>query len=313
MTTVEFRPTHVVPPGGLPTWEVPDTARPSAPLDALLPVQLTERLGDWGRVACANGWTAWVDGRLLVAVPQQPPDTGAPTTHTADPRPLLARAQEAVTRYRAAAGELADGTLDTESFHRRTRGLRVGMVVDGTSLWLYDAEHERWVYSDGRRLSGFAADRAATGDTTRPPAPAPAVGAPADRAAPDARGAGGAVERAPDPYPPTRVVTPGREPEPPPGDGGAAHTRVVGDPGAASTGPPAGREEPPTVLEPPPGPDPVPERDTGDDSGGDSGPGRDADPGRGTAAEHRAGTRTRRLTRPADRPGPDPRSGGGAP
>ncbi|MFD4832284.1 hypothetical protein ACFWPV_20870 [Streptomyces uncialis] len=170
MTTAEFRPTHVVPPGGLPTWEVPDTDRPTAPLDALLPVQLTDRLGDWGRVVCANGWTAWVDGRLLIAVPQRPPEAGSPTARTADPRPLLARAEEAVGRYRAAAGELADGRLDVESFHRRTRGLRVGMVVDGESMWLYDADHERWVYCDGRRLSGFAADRA-PGESAAPAAP----------------------------------------------------------------------------------------------------------------------------------------------
>ncbi len=30
------------------------------------------------------------------------------------------------------------------------------MVVDGESLWLYDAEHERWVYTDGTRLSTYA-------------------------------------------------------------------------------------------------------------------------------------------------------------
>ncbi|MFJ7422307.1 hypothetical protein ACIQXD_27455 [Streptomyces uncialis] len=178
MTTAEFRPTHVVPPGGLPTWEVPDTDRPTAPLDALLPVQLTDRLGDWGRVVCANGWTAWVDGRLLIAVPQRPPEAGSPTARTADPRPLLARAEEAVGRYRAAAGELADGRLDVESFHHRTRGLRVGMVVDGESMWLYDADHERWVYCDGRRISGFAADRA-PGESAAPAAP---TDTPRDRA-----------------------------------------------------------------------------------------------------------------------------------
>ncbi|MFH9070342.1 hypothetical protein [Streptomyces alboflavus] len=157
MTTADFRPTHVVPQDGLPAWEAPDATRPTTPLDALLPVCLVDRIGDWGRVVCANGWSAWVDGRLLVAVPQDPPAAGHPLTRTADPRPLLARSEDALTRYRRAAEELVSGTADGESFHRRTRGLRVGMIVDGESVWLYDAEHERWVYCDGTRLSTYAA------------------------------------------------------------------------------------------------------------------------------------------------------------
>ncbi|MEU9099893.1 hypothetical protein [Streptomyces sp. NPDC048361] len=157
MTTADFRPTHVVPQDGLPAWEAPDVNRPTTPLDALLPVHLVDRLGDWGRIVCANGWSAWVDGRLLVAVPRDPPGAGGPLTRTADPRPLLARSEDAVAVYRRAAEDLAGGSADGESFRRRTRGLRVGMVVDGESVWLYDAEHERWVYCDGMRLSTYAA------------------------------------------------------------------------------------------------------------------------------------------------------------
>ncbi|MEU9192172.1 hypothetical protein [Streptomyces hundungensis] len=157
MTTADFRPTHVVPQDGLPAWEAPDVDRPTAPLDALLPVRLVDRLGDWGRIVCANGWTAWVDGRLLIAVPRDPPGASGPLTRTADPRPLLARTEEAVATYRRAAQDLTGGSADGETFRRRTRGLRVGVVVDGESLWLYDAEHERWVYCDGTRLSTYAA------------------------------------------------------------------------------------------------------------------------------------------------------------
>ena len=156
MTIEDFRPTHVVPRDGLPAWEEPDVSRPTAPLDALLPVRLVDRRGDWGRIECANGWSAWVDGRLLVSVPQEPPATGQPLTRTADPRPLLTRAGESLGTYRRAAEELATGRTDRETFRRRTRGLRVGMVVDGESVWLYDSEHERWVYCDGARLSTFA-------------------------------------------------------------------------------------------------------------------------------------------------------------
>ncbi|MEV7345754.1 hypothetical protein [Streptomyces sp. NPDC093544] len=156
MTTPEFRPTHVIPQDGLPTWETPDPSRPTVPLDALLPVQLIDRLGDWGRVLCANGWSAWVDGRLLIAVPQAPPAAGSALTRTADPRPLLARVEEALSRYRGAAEDLAAGRLDGQSFRGRTQGQRIGVIVDGESLWLYDGEHERWVYCDGTRLSTYA-------------------------------------------------------------------------------------------------------------------------------------------------------------
>ncbi|MFI5943335.1 hypothetical protein ACIBCB_24175 [Streptomyces uncialis] len=264
MTTAEFRPTHVVPPGGLPTWEVPDTDRPTAPLDALLPVQLTDRLGDWGRVVCANGWTAWVDGRLLIAVPQRPPEAGSPTARTADPRPLLARAEEAVGRYRAAAGELADGRLDVESFHRRTRGLRVGMVVDGESMWLYDADHERWVYCDGRRLSGFAADRA-PGESAAPEAP---TGTPPDRAdvrpeqadvRPEQAGARPEQAGVPEPAPePPRPPAPDPDPAPEP-----IPTTQIPEPEPASeqAQPPeaAPAREPEAEPTPEPTPDPAPE------------------------------------------------------
>ncbi|MER7000316.1 hypothetical protein [Streptomyces sp. NPDC000410] len=163
MTTVAaatapgFRPTHVVPGAGLPTWESPDTGRPSAPLDPFLPVELVDRRGDWGRVRCANGWSAWVDGRLLVAVPQSPPLAGAPLARAEDPRPFLARAEEVLDRYRLAAESLAAGRADGETFRGRTRGLRMGIVVDGEAVWLYDAEHERWLYCDGTRLSTYAA------------------------------------------------------------------------------------------------------------------------------------------------------------
>lgn len=158
MTTPGFRPTHVVPGQGMPAWEAPDPARPTVPLDPLLPVQLVERRGDWGHVLCANGWSAWVDGRFLLAVPQDPPVADSPLTRTADPRPLLARADETLARYRAAVDELTAGGLDGEAFQGRTRGLRIGVVVDGESVWLYDAAHARWVYADGTRLSTYATD-----------------------------------------------------------------------------------------------------------------------------------------------------------
>jgi hypothetical protein len=148
----------------MPAWEAPDPARPTVPLDPLLPVQLLERRGDWAHIGCANGWAAWVDGRALVAVPEDPPVADGPPG-AADPRPLLARATEALAAYRSAVDELAAGSLAGEEFTDRTRGLRIGIVVDGEAVWLYDPEESRWMYGDGRRLTTYATDRAVTGDT----------------------------------------------------------------------------------------------------------------------------------------------------
>ncbi|MFF3405572.1 hypothetical protein ACFYW8_05030 [Streptomyces sp. NPDC002742] len=236
MTSPDFRPTHVVPQDGLPAWESPDPSRPTAPLDALLPVELVDRLGDWGRVVCVNGWSAWVDGRLLIAVPQVPPAATRPLARTADPRPLLARVEEALSEYRKATEELASGQLEAETFRVRTQGNRIGVVVDGESLWLYDGEHERWVYCDGTRLSTFAAER--TPGTARPRT----AGQPQEQEPERDRGPRRDRDRDRD-----------RDREPAPGPGKAHEhaadpTRIVREaaPGAPPGGPPGGHE--PTRL-----------------------------------------------------------------
>ncbi|MFJ9431919.1 hypothetical protein ACIRQY_19960 [Streptomyces sp. NPDC101490] len=228
----DFRPTHVVPREGLDAWEAPDPGTPTAPLDAFLPVRLEERAGDWGRVRCSNGWTAWVDARLLVSVPDDPPAAGRPLARTADPRPLVARAEDALGRYRRAAEELASHRLDREGFRLRTRGLRVGMVVDGESVWLYDAEHERWVYCDGVGLSTYAASAA----------PSPVAGPESGPKGADVRGAGvqGAGAEA---APGTVVVGPGSDPatdpasgpEPDPEPGTEAGTEAGAEPGPGTS------------------------------------------------------------------------------
>ncbi|MFJ3535328.1 hypothetical protein ACIPQA_07685 [Streptomyces sp. NPDC090109] len=267
----DFRPTHVVPRDGLPAWEAPDPELPTAPLDAFLPVRLEERSGDWGRIQCSNGWTAWVDARLLVSVPDDPPAAGRPLTRTADPRPLIARAEDALGRYRRAAEELGAGRLDGEAFRLRTRGLRVGMVVDGESVWLYDAEHERWVYCDGAGLSTYASGAA---PSVTAPAPAGAEeaggpvsdGVPADGGAPAAGGApadGGAPVAGGAPadggHEPTRVVPVGHDPtrvveQPPAGVAERPPTQVVEQPPAEAVERPPTQvaEQPSEEVEPPP-------------------------------------------------------------
>ncbi|WP_432178967.1 hypothetical protein [Streptomyces sp. NBC_00063] len=253
MATPEFRPTHVVPPDGMPAWEEPDVSRPTQPLDPLLPVELVDRRADWGRIVCANGWSAWVDGRLLVAVPRDPPQAGKPMARTADPRPLMARVEEAAGQYRRAALELAEQRIDGETFRRRTQGLRVGMVVDGEAVWLYDAEHERWVYSDGTQLSTYAAG-AGPG---RPSAETPASAAgPAPAAAPEPTRVVDPDEvAAPEP---TRVVDPDEVAAPEP-------TRVV-DPDEVAA------PEPTRVVDPEEVADPGPDRTApGPDENADGG------------------------------------------
>ncbi|MEV4441937.1 hypothetical protein AB0K09_23600, partial [Streptomyces sp. NPDC049577] len=157
MTADGFAPTHVVPGHGLPTWAAPDAATPTEPLDPLLPVQLLDRRGDWGRVLCSNGWSAWVDARLLISVPRTPPPPGAPLARTADARRLLARVEESLGHYRQAVEDVAAGRTDGETFARTTHGLRVGAVIEGDAIWLYDAEHDRWCYCDGTAMETYAA------------------------------------------------------------------------------------------------------------------------------------------------------------
>lgn len=60
-----FVPTHTLD-RDLPAWTTPDPSlAPVATLGAHLPVRVVERLGDWARIECDNGWSGWVDGRIL--------------------------------------------------------------------------------------------------------------------------------------------------------------------------------------------------------------------------------------------------------
>ncbi|MEU9131154.1 hypothetical protein AB0D08_24130 [Kitasatospora sp. NPDC048540] len=168
----EFRPTHVAPADGLQTWASPDPSRPSIRLDALLPVRLAGTEGNWARIICSNGWSAWVDGRMLVALPHRPPGTGQPIGTTEDPRPLLAALEHALAEYRQLVDEFADGRIDLEAYRARSRGLRLGAVLDGTQAWLLDLDHSRWYYCDSAQLQtlatvdpGGAADPAEPGNT----------------------------------------------------------------------------------------------------------------------------------------------------
>jgi hypothetical protein len=50
------------------SWPRPDPHVAAGPrIDGGLEVQVVDRLGDWAKVTFSNGWSAWVDGRLLTA------------------------------------------------------------------------------------------------------------------------------------------------------------------------------------------------------------------------------------------------------
>jgi serine/threonine-protein kinase PknK len=67
-STLSFVPTHAAPERGLPAWSTPDPTYPAvATLDPWLPVQVLRWWGEWAHIRCANGWEAWVNGRLLVS------------------------------------------------------------------------------------------------------------------------------------------------------------------------------------------------------------------------------------------------------
>ena len=62
-----WTPTHVVPVGGMPAWDLPDPSRPPvARLSERVELVVVARAGAWAQVRGVNGWTGWVDGRLIV-------------------------------------------------------------------------------------------------------------------------------------------------------------------------------------------------------------------------------------------------------
>ncbi len=61
-----FAPTHTVPPQGMQAWAAPDpNGAVVATLGGGLPIQISEVRGAWAHVLCSNGWTGWVDGRII--------------------------------------------------------------------------------------------------------------------------------------------------------------------------------------------------------------------------------------------------------
>jgi len=59
-------PTHTVPASGTNAWSEPNAAAPPVSmLDPHLPIRVDAWQGEYAHVTCSNGWTCWVDGRVL--------------------------------------------------------------------------------------------------------------------------------------------------------------------------------------------------------------------------------------------------------
>jgi hypothetical protein len=64
---VGWTPTHLVPATGVVTYAGSEEGgAANGRLDPGLEVQVVEQQGDWAKVLCSNGWSAWVDARQLV-------------------------------------------------------------------------------------------------------------------------------------------------------------------------------------------------------------------------------------------------------
>jgi len=64
-----WAPTHRTPATGLDAWTAPDPASgPPTRLDPGLPLRLEQTTGDWANITASNGWSGWVDVRLLETI-----------------------------------------------------------------------------------------------------------------------------------------------------------------------------------------------------------------------------------------------------
>jgi hypothetical protein len=108
---------------------------------------------------CSNGWSAWVDGRLLVPVtastsppaearPANTAEHAAPVADHGKQRPVIAaRLQAALDEVRQLADQVAAGTLDMPTFQRRS--FTAGLILFDDEAWFLDLHHGRWCRYDG--------------------------------------------------------------------------------------------------------------------------------------------------------------------
>ena len=130
-----FEPTHAAPEGGVASFEEPTPDRPAAPLDGGLPVQVLTRRGAWAHVMCSNGWSTWVDGRLLVAL---------------GVAPVVEELELALATYSRLVSEYGAGTIDEAAFRQRI--FQAGLIVHDDHAWIFDFATGKWAHYDGFQL-----------------------------------------------------------------------------------------------------------------------------------------------------------------
>lgn len=65
-TPAPWKPARQVPPTGMAAWSSPDPSMaPVANLSPGVQLRVDEQRGAWARVTGSNGWTGWVDARIL--------------------------------------------------------------------------------------------------------------------------------------------------------------------------------------------------------------------------------------------------------
>jgi hypothetical protein len=132
-----FSPTHAAPHDGLPAWSTPDPSKPTQPIPPDLEVEVADRFGDWARVVCSNGWTAWVDGTRLIDV----------TEARARASALMDQLGAALNEYERAVEDATAGRIDEAEF--QARAFKAGMVLSDTDAWFLDLVNARWCRYDG--------------------------------------------------------------------------------------------------------------------------------------------------------------------
>jgi hypothetical protein len=74
-------PDHQAPAGGMYHWSTPGEGQPVGRLGERVKLRVEETAGAWARVTGSNGWSGWVDGRLLAPLsppPEETPPAAAP-------------------------------------------------------------------------------------------------------------------------------------------------------------------------------------------------------------------------------------------
>ncbi|MCB2223233.1 MAG: hypothetical protein KQH83_03570 [Actinobacteria bacterium] len=127
-------------------WTDPDPSlAPAANLGGGVPLRVDETRGAWARVTGSNGWTGWVDARLLQPVGAAPPPAAAP----ARPAPVARAAGTGAFRVTPA---LAGGVMMLVSAFLAWGdwSFSTGMDVPATRIYPLSEISSLWTWTQPR-------------------------------------------------------------------------------------------------------------------------------------------------------------------